>query len=173
MKRRILTFFAISSLFFVSALGGAAPGPQRNCLDIHVDLNPANTLKLIDGLAVSAAPSFSVNLNNAYGYDLAVVWVELTDANSSILTFQAVCTVSRDGNTTDSVPQKSTIDLLTGIATQTDVNTWQKASPGTKNWPIRLDLEGFPDFECTFSAVAGVAEAGDLLDVYARVCTEG
>jgi hypothetical protein len=50
---------------------------------------------------------------------------------------------------------------------------FQKASPGSSYFSLRMDMDGYPDFACTFSVGAGAGAAGDLLTVKGRLCTEG
>jgi hypothetical protein len=138
-------------------------GPKNQCVELGT---------LVDGLDMQSSRSFSVNRDNfAGGFDLLTVWVQLTDANSSITRFDVTCTVSDDGNSTDYEPQECT--SASGTYTCVDSGVWQKASPGTSKFPLRLDVSGFPDFECTFSVGTGAGAAADLLTVKGRLCTGG
>lgn len=147
------------------ALGAGMDG-KRACVDL------SGGSAVISAQTMESSRSFSYDgQNTSGGYDLLIIWIELTDANTSITTFRTTCTVSRNGNTTDYTPQVDAV--AAGVSTQTDAGIWDKASPGSKNWPIRLGLSGYPDFECTFSVQAGSGAAADLITVYARLCTEG
>lgn len=140
-----------------------AMGSKENCVDLGV---------LVNAQTMESTRSFTRNTDNSTGgYGLLRLWVQLTDANTSITRFDIACTVSDDSNVTDYIPQvcDSTLD---GVCTLTDSGTWQKASPGTKNFPIGLDIEGFPDFACAFSVGAGTGAAADVLTVRGRICTK-
>lgn len=125
----------------------------------------------VDALAMTSSRSFSYNGPASSDYGLATVYIDLTDSNSSITTFTATCTVSHDGNSTDYTPQECSSS--SGTYTCVDTGVWNKATPGTKKWPLRLDLEGYPDFECTFSVGGGSGGSGDLLTVKTQLCTKG
>lgn len=155
---------------FPAVASAQVSGARRQCVD--VPLSAGSVVPVVDAVAMTASPSFTYNLDNTQGgYDIAVLWIALTDANTSITRFDTTCTVSRNGNTTDYVPQVCD-DTSDGICTQTDGNVFQKASPGTKLWPIRLDVGGYPDIECAFTVGAGAATAvSDVLTVYLRLCT--
>ena len=164
MTKQLLTGLLVA-LLAVPALGAGMDG-KRAC----VDLNKAT--EQVAGLDMQASRSLSYDgANTSGGYDLLVLWIQLTDADSSITTFRTTCTVSRDGNTTDYTPQVDTV--TSGVATQTDSGIFEKASPGTKSWPARMGIAGYPDFECTFSVAAGAGADVDLLTVHARLCTKG
>lgn len=166
MIRAILS--AIVCLFLSAPVLSAPVGSKRAC----VDLTSGGSVLLIDGLDMTTSRTFSYDgPNSSGGYDLVVLFLSLTDANASITTFRTECTVSANGNTTDYVPQSETIS--SGVATQVDAGVWHKASPGTKNWPVRIDMAGYPDFECTFSVQAGSGAGIDLLTMRGRACVEG
>lgn len=162
---RQLLFAAALTFVPVAAM---AAGNDVPAADLCVDIQATS---LISANQMTTSRSFSLNRDNAYGYEVLTLFVELTDANTSITRFDATCTVSTDGNTTDYTPQECTSS--SGTYTCVDTGVWQKASPGTKNWPIRIDVTGFPDVECTFSVGAGSGASADLLTVKGRLCTKG
>lgn len=125
----------------------------------------------VSALGMDSSRSFSYNGPATSVYGEATLFLDLTDGNTSITTFTTTCTVSHDGNTTDYTPQECT--STAGTYACVDTGVWTKASPGTKRWAIRLDLEGFPDFECTFSVGGGAGAAGDVLTVKRQLCTKG
>lgn len=149
--------------------GASHAAPERNaCVDLYV---PGTTTPLINGATMESTRSFAVDRPNTEGgYGLLSLWIDLTDANTSITRFDVACTVSRDGNAKDYTPQECTSSG--GIYTCVDTGVWRKSSPGTKAWPLRLDVEGFPDFECSFAVGAGSGASADLLTVHARLCTK-
>ena len=131
--------------------------------------------------AMTSSRSFTIDLgsngstdalNRGAGFGLLTVWLDLTDGNTSITRFDVTCTVSNDGNVKDYTPQVCD-DTSDGVCTQTDAGIWQKASPGTKMWPLRMDIEGYPDIACTASVGTGSAAAADLLTAGWRICTKG
>ncbi len=154
--------FLATTLALQVAYGATSDGPRFQCQDLG---------NLITAQAMSSSRSFSLDrVNTAGGMGLLTLWVQLTDANTSITRFDGTCTVSDDGNVTDYTPQ----DCTSGATcTSTDAGVWQKASPGTKKWPWRLDVNGFPDIECTFSVGTGAATAvSDVITVKGRLCTD-
>jgi hypothetical protein len=157
--------FALLMMAAAPALAAGIDG-KRAC----VDLNGSGEKIIAQDMTSSRSLSYD-GQNASGGYDLLVLWVQLTDANSSITTFRTTCTVSNDGNTTDYTPQVD--EPVSGVATQVDAGIFDKASPGSKKWTVRLGISGYPDFECTFSVQAGAGAGADLLTVNARLCTEG
>ncbi len=152
------------------AAAQAGPGPKQNCVDLTDSTTQSTNLIAAQGM--DASRSLSINRDNATGgYDLLTLWVNLTDANTSITRFDVTCTVSHDGNSTDYTPQECT--SASGTYTCVGTGIWQKASPGTSKFPLRLDVSGFPDIECTFSVGAGAGASIDLLTVKGRLCTGG
>jgi hypothetical protein len=161
------TLLAAALALLVPTLAAAA-GTDAPYIDRCADI-PASDL--ISAQTMESSRSFSYNRTNAQGFDTLTLWVQLTDADTSITRFDVTCTVSDDGNSTDYEPQECT--SASGTYTCVDSGVWQKASPGTSKFPIRLDVSGFPDFECTFSVGAGAGAAADLLTVKGRLCTGG
>lgn len=129
----------------------------------------------VSALGMDSSRSFSYDGPGTSDYGLAVLYIDLTDANSSITKFTTTCTVSYDGNTSDFTPQECS--SASGTYNCVDTGVWNKGDgitgPGTKKWPLRLDIEGFQDFECTFSVGSGSGAAGDLLTVKTQLCTKG
>lgn len=147
------------------ALAVTPPSPGTTSPGQNCSLNTA----VVNGLGMDASRSFSMDQTNSKPTRPMVdVIIKLTDANTSITRFDTTCTVSHDGNTTDIVPQTSTV--ASGVATQYDSLKFQKASPGTKNWVVSFNLRSMPDFECTFSVGTGSGASADLLTVDVRMC---
>lgn len=163
--------FILASLTAHMALG-ANDGPSFRCYDL---VDPTtHSANLIDAQTMASSRSFSINRDNtAGGFGVLTLWVTLTDANQSITRFDATCTVSDDGNASDYTPQDCTAGAT---CTSTDAGIWQKATPTsgvtTKRWPWRLDVNGLPDIECTFSVGTGSGAAADLLTVKGRICVD-
>jgi hypothetical protein len=161
----------------LSALALSPSGAKANTVSgrsscVDLPLSDGSVTPLLDAVTMESSRAFTFDLTSvASGYDLAVLWVSLTDANSSITRFDTTCTVSRNSNTTDYTPQVCD-DTSDGVCTQTSGNVFQKATPGSANWPIRLDVAGYPDLECTFAVGAGAGAAADLLTVYLRLCVD-
>lgn len=125
---------------------------------------------LINAQGMDSSQSFTITQDNTQGgYGVLTLFIALTDANTSITRFDMVCTGSEDNNATGYILQSCAI--AAGVCTSTD-SAWRKASPGTKNWPWRVDIEGFPDVECTFSVGTGAGAAADLLTVKGRMCVK-
>lgn len=142
----------------------AAPKGPSSCVDIGTLVDAQTMESTRTGSWTNPSP------NKDQGWDLLVLFIKLTDADTSIARFDVTCTVSEDGNTTNYTPQEDTV--ASGTATQTDAGVWQKASPGSKNWPIRMNIKGFPDFECSFAVGSGTGGSADLLTVEGRLCAE-
>lgn len=158
-------FLAAVVFALASPALAASVGPKENCVDI-----PATSLISVN--TMSSSRSFSLDRENGEGgYGLLVLWISLTDGDTSITRFDTTCTVSNDGNATDYTPQLCTES--SGTYACVDTGVWQKASPGTKNWTQRMDVEGFPDVQCTFSVGTGSGTSDDLLTVKGRLCTKG
>ncbi len=153
------------AFFLLLGVEPALAEPWKTCRNLGT---------VVDALAMTSTRSFDsaafLNLNEGWGFDHVVLVIQLVDANASITRFDTTCTVSLDGNVTDLTPQIETV--AAGVATQTDAGIWQKASPGSKNWPIRFNGGGYPAFQCSFAVGAGAGASGDLLTVKARVCTK-
>lgn len=167
MKRILLLLFAIA-LLPQSALAQSI-GPKQMCIQA---INSSGSTALIDAAVMTSSPSFSINRPNLDGgFDLFMLLIKLTDADTSITRFDLTCTASDDGNTTDYFIQDCTV--AAGVATCVDAGVWRKASPGSKNWSYRLDVSGWPDIECTATVGTGAATATiDKLSVTGRFCTE-
>ncbi len=151
----------ISALVLLAASPALAGGGKQACSD---------TTTVITAQTMESSRSFEYEGSRDV-YGLATIWIELTDANTSITSFVATCTTSHDNNTTDYTPQECTSTAGTYACVGTGIFT--KASPSSIKWPIQLNLEGFPDFECTFSVGAGAGAAADLLTVKQTLCTKG
>ncbi len=127
---------------------------------------------VINGLALTSARSFEIERGpRDGGFGVLTLYIALTDANASITRLDIACTVSPDDNTNDYTMQvcDNTED---GVCTLTAVTGWQKASPGTSKFPIRVDINGHADYECTVSSGAGTPAAADVVTVRARQCVE-
>lgn len=130
----------------------------------------------IDGVALDAASSsFAINAsespdrNGVWG--LMVVWVTITDANDSTTAITMTCTGSHDRGATDYTLQS--ITTATGVGTSAN-SSWVKdpsAITSPKKWPWRVDIEGFPEVECTFTDTGGAA--ADTIGVTVTFATKG
>ena len=140
-----------------SASSEAGPTVKQTCVQ-------ANTL--INAATFDAARSFNLNFNQyGGGFDVLSIYLEFTDANSSVTRFDGNCTTSLNGNTTDFEIQDCAV--AAGVCTSSDTE-WQKATPGTANWVWRVDVSGYQDVECTFDVGAGAGAAADLLTAHVR-----
>lgn len=156
MKKLLAVLFAV----LVSTPAMANVGPRQACRDMGVQ---------VDGIAVDQSPSFSYNGDNAGNWGLAVILIQLTDADQSISAFNLTCTGSDDGNTTNYKLQS--IEVATGIGTSTDYSV-TKDPNGTSNWGWRFDIEGYPDIKCTVTDT-GAAATIDVVTIKLRMCTKG
>lgn len=157
---------ALIAALLVAPAAHAGGGSTENCADLGT---------VISAQTMASSRSFTYDWPNTFGgYDTLALYITLLDADVSITRFDITCTVSDDGNVTDYAPQECTV--ASGVATCVDAGVWQKASPATAAdtvyWSNRLDLVGFPDFQCAFSVGAGSGTAADVLTVKARLCTE-
>jgi hypothetical protein len=159
--KKFLTYLLVAGLALLPTTAQAAVGETRICIQ---------KLAVIDAAGMDASRSFSLDQNNWFGgYDVMVLMVDLTDANSSITQLDIDCTGSIDGNTKDYEPQECSV--AAGVCTANDTQI-QKATPATSTDGYRLDISGYPDWECTFSVGGGSGASADLLTVDIRLCTE-
>lgn len=160
MIKRILATLAVVLASQLSA--AQSTGPKQICSPWVNGINAAT---------MEANRTFEVERRWSDGsYGLVVVLISLTDANTSITRFDMTVTASDDNNTTDYTIQSCTTSA--GACTSDDA-AWRKASPGSANWPWRVDVEGFEDYEFTFAVGTGTGAAADLLTVDYRLCTKG
>jgi hypothetical protein len=162
MMRRLATHKLVAGaalLGLTLSCGGGAADGKFTCMDLGV---------LVDGLAMSSSRSFAVNTRSASGYGVLTLFTSLTDANTSITRLDLTCTGSDDSNTTDYEFEDCTVSA--GVATCVDGGVWQKASPGSTKFARRVDVNGVPDLECTYSVGTGSGGAPDLLSVRGRLC---
>jgi hypothetical protein len=140
------------------------PVPNE-CIDL-----PASSL--INGDTLASSRSFSIDRpNEKGGYSVLALSVALVNSGSTVTRLDTTCTVSLDGNVTDLIPQSWS--EAAGVFTGTGSGIFRVPISGTSYaYPIRLNLNAFPDFECTFSVGAGSGDSSDLLTVQARLCTE-
>ncbi|OFW58400.1 MAG: hypothetical protein A2Y75_01445 [Candidatus Solincola sediminis] len=132
--------------------------------------------RVINAVALStASSSFTVDLtapttNGIFG--LMTVWVSIADADNSTTALNMSCTGSHDGGTTDYALQDCAT-LTNGVCTSVGAS-WTKDPSGIttpKRWPWRVDIEGFPEVECTFTDTGGAA--ADSITAYVTFATKG
>lgn len=104
-------------------------------------------------------------------YSLLTLWTDLTDANTSITQFDITCTVDQAKGADDFTPQVCGSGSTVATCVQVDTGFWQKASPGTKKWPTRIDVFGYPDVECVLDVGAGTGASADAIVVDYTLCT--
>jgi hypothetical protein len=107
----------------------------------------------------AASSTFEVENHNHYTdglWALMSVWVKVTDGDNSVTAITMSCTGSEDQNTTDFTLQSCVV--ASGACTSSNAS-WVKDPSGmtTKNWVWRVDIEGVPDIECTFTDTGGDA----------------
>lgn len=131
---------------------------------------------VINGVALSAASSsFTVNFDNPATNGipgLMVVWVSVTDASNSVTAINMTCTGSHNGGTTDFTLQDCS-SVAAGSCTSVGAS-WVKdpsAITSPKRWPWRVDIEGVPEVECTFTDTGG--DASDSITVFVTFATKG
>lgn len=150
--------FVVLAIFAYFVLG--AVGPREVCVTVAEETETGDNFP------------FTYDYVGTYaGYDHLVLYIEWTDANTSVTDFDINCTVSDDGNVTDFTPQVCD-DTADGTCSLTDAGSWDKASPGTANWPINLNMFGYKDFACAFSVGSGSTAAADSLTVHGKLCTK-
>ena len=161
---------AIITALLLVGLAGSASAAGMDGKRACTFATASGSTKVINALDATSSRAVTISTKDVDGgYDLAVLFVEFTDANSSVTSVTVTCTVTHDNSTANYTPQK---DTAGGSGwTQTTANVWTKASPGSTNWPIRMNISGYPDFTCTF-AFAGAPASADKITVYARLCTQ-
>lgn len=129
-----------------------------------------NVNTVITAAGMDSSQSFSIDTTPGQNYGLATVFLSLTDANTSITSFQMQCFGNyRKGSDDFKLQSCST---ASGVCTSDDA-TWTKASPGTSNWLWRVDIEGLQSIKCTMSVAGGTGASADLLTANLRLCTKG
>lgn len=170
MLKRIPFNFAVALLaaaVIAIAAVATATVPKPSPTTTPPGVSCVQYTEIAAGTRIDTSPTLSMDQDNGKPLrPLVTLLVANVDANSSVTTWRAVCTVSSDGNTTDYTIQK--FDQATALLS--DDSTFDKTSPGSANWPISFDLQDMPDFECTFTAQAGAAAAADTLQVIVRMC---
>jgi hypothetical protein len=123
----------------------------------------------------TASESFAINMSNtpANGvWGLMTVWVSIADADNSTTAINMSCTGSPDGGTTDFTLQDCA-SVVDGVCTSANAS-WTKnpaAITSPKRWPWRVDIEGIPEIECTFTDTGGAA--ADTITVTVTFATKG
>lgn len=156
MKHLFALLIVVISLW-TPALNAGEPKSTRICLGV----------KLATATLDAASTTFEVEMpNDAQGYDLAIVYLNVVDGGASGITaINMSCTASEDNNSTDATIQDCTV--VGGVCTSSDAS-WTKDPAATGGrWPWRVDISGFEDFECTFTDTGG--DASDTIQVY-NVC---
>lgn len=162
-----LLSFALALLF--SARASATIAPQQYC--------QAPTTA-VAGLALTSDRPFTWkadrNGSAFLNFPMTVLLFQLVDANASILKLRITCTVSNDDSVTVYTAQDWTPS--SGVYAGTNTGIFEKGDgttgPGTLNFPIRLDTNGFPDGKCTVAVVSGAATAIiDTITAYVERCT--
>lgn len=137
------------------------------------------------GTVISAATldasstSFAINQDNATTagiYGEMTVWIVVADSASgaganSVTALNMSCTGSPDGGATDYTLQD--ISVAAGVGTSVNAS-WTKDPSGIttpKKWPWRVDTEGYPEVECTFTDTGG--DVNDTLGVIVTFATKG
>lgn len=158
MKTKALLFLAA---IFASATAYAGPGPQQACSNYGVALDDAQ---------MDSNQSFDIGGSASTGYGLATVHLDLTDANTSITSFQMQCFGKYASEADEYKLQSCTTS--SGACTSDDA-TWTKASPGSSKWLWRVDIEGLQSFKCTMSVAGGTGASADTITAKVRLCTKG
>lgn len=130
----------------------------------------------INGVALDAASSSFTVIPSEYPerngvYGIMVVWVTITDSNDSVTAINMSCTGSHDRGATDYTLQDITV--AAGVGTSVN-SSWTKDPSGItspKKWPWRVDIEGMPEVECTFTDTGG--NSSDTIGVTVTFATKG
>lgn len=129
-----------------------------------------NTGPQISAQGMDSSQSFEITGSPSNNFGLASVLLDLTDANTSITSFDMSC-VGKVGLVDDEFTLQSCATSA-GVCTSSDAS-WAKASPGTAKWVWRVDMEGIQTLKCTLSVGAGTGTGADLLTARVRLCTKG
>jgi hypothetical protein len=123
----------------------------------------------------TASESFAINMSNAPAngvWGLMLVWVDVVDADDSTTAVNMACTGSPNGGAKDFVPQECA-SVVDGLCTSENPS-WRKnpsAMTSPKSWFWRVDIEGIPEIECTFTDTGGAA--ADTITVTVTFATKG
>lgn len=122
----------------------------------------------------AASSSFEIeNIQHRGTWGLAVIYVNLLDADDGVSAINMTCTASTDDNTTDYMMPDCPVSAGTATCTQI---TWVfdpsgHTSADNKYWVWRVDIEGYEDFECTFTDTGG--DGSDFIQVELAFATKG
>jgi len=145
----------------------AVPVAARQCTNVRV----SGSYQLINA-DLSLPRSFSVPGNSMVPFGEATVWVEFTDADSSITKMTMTCT----GQHANSV---AVYTLQSGSVTDGELvsldASWSLGDgvtgSGSKNVPWRVNISMMETWGCSFAVASGSADAViDTVAVYASAC---
>jgi hypothetical protein len=155
--------------YFVAALmcpifANAAVGAKQ----LYANYGTAIATTALD----ASSSSFSVKNEVATTggtWGLMIVWVTIIDADAACSLVTMNCTGSKNGNSTDY--QLEDLTVATGVATSVAASWTRNPGTGTTRWLWRVDIEGIPDVECTFTDTGG--DASDSIAVDVSFATKG
>lgn len=163
MKKLINSLIAVAVLAAPLSVG-AATDPLRK-FAIYGQGISTTTLD-------ASSSSFTVKLDapSANGiWGLMIAWVTTVDADNGVSAITMSCTGSPDGGTTDYTLQSCA--TASGVCTSSDASWVKNPGANTTRWPWRVDIEGFPEIECTFTDTGG--DSSDSVAVYITFATKG
>lgn len=120
---------------------------------------------LVNNLDLTASRTIDIS-NQGKGYGVLVLYFKLTRVAATNVSM--TCTASDDAHVTAFDLQTCTV---TAGACTSDDASWSKDVTGNKNWPWRVEIEGFQDIRCVVTDTAG--GASDFLTVTGRLSVKG
>lgn len=172
----VLALFLAQVAVIIFAYKALAAGPSQLCngavrMNIGTAAAPDYVMDL-DGDTAERTITFTMWDAASGGYDVLAVEMVLTDANTSITSLVATCTVGIDKNTITAAPHVCD-DTADGNCTQTAGGVFTKASPGSIRIPYTMGTSGWPYVKCVWSVGAGTAASVDDATFNYRMCVGG
>lgn len=151
----------LKALILSMSLG--AVGPTQ----AYISLGEKIPLTTLD----APSTSFTVDRSSGGLFGLMMVFVEITDADNSVIGIAMACTASDDTNTTDWALQTCTVSGGTATCLDLAFNKDPQLITSPKRWMNRIDIEGVQSVECTITDTGGTIL--DTIRVVVALATKG
>jgi len=157
-----LAYFLLTLAFAAPALGQSV-GPRHKVTEL-----PTN---LLTAAALDSSKSFDLPDNIAEGYAILVLYFEFTRVAATRV--DVTCSAKRrktGGAPTTTLYVLQTCAVTAGVCTLDDAVGQKDVSGGSANWPIRFDILGHININCTVTSVIGGVT--DVVTVKGTLVTE-
>ncbi len=157
-----LAYFLLTLAFASPALGQSV-GPRHKLTEIKSNLLTAAPL--------NTSQSFDLPDNLAEGYAVLALFFEFTRVAATRV--DVTCSAKRrktGGSPTTTLYVLQVCTVASGVCTLDNAIGQKDVSGGSANWPIRFDILGYSNINCTVTSVAG--GASDLVTVKGNLVAE-